>query len=34
MKRVLLILLLMPAMAFGAFDANGVKLGDNELAVK
>ena len=34
MKRALLVLLLMPALAFGAFDANGVKLGDNELAVK
>ena len=27
-------LLLAPALAFGAFDANGVKLGDNELAIK
>jgi len=34
MKRTLMLLLLMPALAFGAFDANGVKLGDNELAVK
>ena len=34
MKRALLVLLLMPALAFGAFDANGVRLGDNELAVK
>lgn len=34
MKRALLVLLLMPALAYGAFDANGVKLGDNELAVK
>jgi len=34
MKRILLALLLIPAFAFGAFDANGVKLGDNELAVK
>ena len=34
MKRILLLLLLSPALAFGAFDANGVKLGDNELAVK
>ena len=34
MKRILLALLLIPACALGAFDANGVKLGDNELAVK
>ena len=34
MKRIVLLLLLSPALAFGAFDANGVKLGDNELAVK
>lgn len=34
MKRLLLAVLLVPALAFGAFDANGVKLGDNELAVK
>ena len=34
MRRLLLLLLLSPAMALGAFDANGVKLGDNEAAVK
>jgi hypothetical protein len=34
MNRMLLLLLLAPSIAFGAFDANGVKLGDNELAVK
>jgi hypothetical protein len=34
MKLALLAFLLAPAVAFGAFDANGVKLGDNELAVK
>lgn len=34
MKQLLLILLLAPAVALGAFDANGVKLGDNEAAVK
>jgi hypothetical protein len=34
MNRIFLLLLLSPALAFGAFDANGVKLGDNELAVK
>ena len=34
MKRILFFLLLSPALAFGAFDANGVKLGDNELAAK
>jgi hypothetical protein len=34
MKRALLVLLLAPGLAFGAFDANGVKLADNELAVK
>jgi len=34
MKRIVLLLLLSPALAFGAFDANGVKLGDNELAIK
>lgn len=35
MNRFLLApLLIVPAIAFGAFDANGVKLGDNELAVK
>ena len=34
MNRFTLLLLLAPTLAFGAFDANGVKLGDNELAVK
>ena len=34
MKRLLFLLLFLPAVAFGAFDANGVVLGDNELAVK
>ena len=34
MNRILFLLLLAPALAFGAFDANGVKLGDNELAIK
>jgi hypothetical protein len=34
MNPILFVLLLTPAMAFGAFDANGVKLGDNEAAVK
>lgn len=34
MNRLLFLLLLAPAFAFGAFDANGVALGDNELAVK
>lgn len=34
MKLALLAFLLAPAIALGAFDANGVKLGDNELAVK
>ena len=34
MKRILAFLLLCPMLAFGAFDANGVKLGDNELAIK
>lgn len=34
MKRVLSVLLLCPVLAFGAFDANGVKLGDNERAIK
>ena len=34
MRRILFALLLAPALAFGAFDANGVKLGDNELAIK
>ena len=34
MNRILFLLLLAPARAFGAFDANGVKLGDNELAIK
>jgi hypothetical protein len=34
MKRALAFLLLAPAIAFGAFDANGVRLGDNEAAVK
>ena len=28
------VLMLAPAMALAAFDANGVKLGDNELAIK
>jgi hypothetical protein len=34
MKRILFLVLLVPALALGAFDANGVKLGDNELAIK
>ena len=35
MKRILAVLLLLsPAVALAALDANGVKLGDNELAVK
>lgn len=34
MKRALLLLLLSPTLAFGAFDANGVKLADNEAAIK
>ena len=34
MKHILLLLLFSPALALGAFDANGVKLADNELAVK
>ena len=34
MKRILAVLLLSPVLAFGAYDANGVKLGDNELAIK
>ena len=34
MKRILCVLLFAPALAFGAFDANGVKLGDSETAVK
>ena len=34
MKRILIVLLFCPVLAFGAFDANGVKLGDNELAIK
>jgi hypothetical protein len=34
MKRLLSLLLFAPALAWAAFDANGVKLGDNELAVK
>ena len=34
MNRILFLLLLAPALAFGAFDANGLKLADNELAVK
>ena len=34
MKRILFVLLFLPALAFGAFDANGVVLGDNELAIK
>ena len=34
MKRILLLLAVVPGLAFGAFDANGVKLGDNELAAK
>jgi hypothetical protein len=34
MKHLLVAILFAPAAAFGAFDANGVKLGDNELAVK
>ena len=34
MKRILLAFLLAPVLAHAAFDANGVKLGDNEMAVK
>lgn len=34
MKRFLFALLLLPGLALGAFDANGVKLGDNEQAIK
>lgn len=34
MKTLLYSVLLFPAIAFAAFDANGVKLGDNELAIK
>jgi hypothetical protein len=34
MKRILYALLFVPVLAFGAFDANGVKLGDNEQAIK
>jgi hypothetical protein len=34
MKYLLVAILFAPVAAFGAFDANGVKLGDNELAVK
>lgn len=34
MNRTLFLLLLAPTFVFGAFDANGVALGDNEMAVK
>ena len=34
MNRMVFLLLLAPTLTFGAFDANGVKLGDNEAAVK
>ena len=34
MNRILFLLLLVPGLAFSAFDANGIKLGDSEKSIK